>query len=366
MNIHMKNIILIFTAALGIVLFFSSCEKNDNEPKLNLESSVASEITTPENGATYVLTLADSANPFVVDWTATTYSISEGATLPLPTYSLQMVFADSSFDGAKELYNTQNIFFETIIYKFNNALYSMGMAADSTGDIDLRVVGGISGADYTQVSSEIITLTVTPFEPPTPPTPTTASLWIPGDYQGWDPASAPQIYSYTNDGVFKGYMYMPEGGTYEFKFTSAPDWAHTNFGSAGEGLLDPDPEAGNLSVEDPGGYSVVVDTVALTWTHELESWGVIGEWLAWAEDIDMLWDAENQYLYVTVENIPAAENQRFKFRANDLWDVNLGAKDPDDGTLIQGGADIPIPDGGTLTFILIFTTAEPTYEVHNN
>ncbi|MCD4789284.1 MAG: SusE domain-containing protein, partial [Bacteroidales bacterium] len=300
----MKNIILIFSAALGMVLFFSSCEKNDNEPKLNLESSVASEITTPENGATYILTLADSANPFVVNWTATTYSISEGAALPLPTYSLQMVFADSSFDGAKELYHTQDIFFETIIYKFNNALYSMGMAADSTGDIDLRVVGGISGADYTQVPSEIITLTVTPFEPPTPPTPTVASLWIPGDYQGWDPASAPQIYSYTNDGVYKGYMYMPEGGTYEFKFTSAPDWDHTNFGYLGEGLLDTDPEAGNLTMPGPGGYQVVVDTINLTWSgyEEPQNWGVIGEWLAWADDIDMLWDDENQYLYVTVED----------------------------------------------------------------
>jgi hypothetical protein len=75
----MKNIILIFMGALGIVLFFSACEKNDKEPKMNLESSVVSDITTPEDGGVYVLTLADSANPFVVQWTATTYSTSGDA-----------------------------------------------------------------------------------------------------------------------------------------------------------------------------------------------------------------------------------------------------------------------------------------------
>ena len=158
---------------------------------------------------------------------------------------------------------------------------------------------------------------------------------------------------------------MPEGGTYEFKFTSAPDWDHTNFGFAGEGLLDPDATAGNLTMPGPGGYQVVVDTVNLTWTHTLESWGVIGEWLAWAEDIDMVWDTENQYLSLTID-IPDVTDNRFKFRADDDWVVNLGAKDPDDGTLVQDGADIPIPEEGNYTFILDFKTEEPTYQFIQN
>ena len=32
----MKNIILIITVAIVAVLFFSGCEENDKEPKLNL------------------------------------------------------------------------------------------------------------------------------------------------------------------------------------------------------------------------------------------------------------------------------------------------------------------------------------------
>jgi len=79
----------------------------------------------------------------------------------------------------------------------------------------------------------------------------------------------------------------------------------------------------------------------------------------------MEWDAENQYLSLTID-VPDVADNRFKFRANDDWEVNLGAKDPDDGTLEQGGADIPISEAGNYTFILNFNTAEPTYELIQN
>ncbi|MBN2175204.1 MAG: SusE domain-containing protein [Bacteroidales bacterium] len=361
----MKKIIFILTVILGIVLFFSACEKNDKEPKLTLIT--APQISNPANGSSVVLTLADSANPVIIDWTAASYEISGENELPMPTYSLQMDFVGNNFGGAKELVNTQGISYETIVYNLNNSLISLGMAGDSTGDIEFRVVSAISGAVNTDASSDIVMMTVTTFTPPEPPSPTEPTLWIPGDYQGWDPASAPVIYSYTDDGVFKGYMYMPEGGTYEFKFTSAPDWDHTNFGYGGEGLLDTDPGAGNLVLPGPGGYQVVVDTVNLTWNYGdgVQNWGVIGEWLAWAEDIDMIWDSDNQYLTLTID-VPDATNNRFKFRANDTWDVNLGAKSPDDGTLVQGGADIPIPAPGNYTFILDFKTELPTYQLIAN
>ncbi len=189
-------------------------------------------------------------------------------------------------------------------------------------------------------------------------------LYVPGDYQGWDPSEAPMIYDFNGDAVYAGYISFPEGGTLEFKFTSAPSWDYTVYGYGGEGMLDTDPGANNLSVPQSGGYRLEVDIENLTWSYYPENWGVIGEWLGWAEDIDMEWDIETQELSVTAENIPAAENQRFKFRANDAWETNLGSIYPPDGeTLVQDGSDIPIPEGGTITFILRFTTPMPTYEL---
>ncbi|MDR0507236.1 MAG: DUF5115 domain-containing protein, partial [Dysgonamonadaceae bacterium] len=47
-------------------------------------------------------------------------------------------------------------------------------------------------------------------------------LYVPGGHQGWNPASAPIVYSQNLDWKFDGYVYMEAGN--EFKFTSDPDW----------------------------------------------------------------------------------------------------------------------------------------------
>jgi hypothetical protein len=236
----------------------------------------------------------------------------------------------------------------------------MGLSADTAHNMEFRLLAYINTeSEYSNVYSDVITLTVTPYEAVIG----YPCLYVPGEYQGWDMNNLPKIYDFNNDGVYNGYIYFPEGGTFEFKFTSDPDWLHTSYGTGGTGLLSIDAAAGNLTVPGAGGYALVVDVNALTWSATLQNWGVIGEWLTWSSDINLEWDLTTQELSVTVENIPAAANQRFKFRANDAWDVNLGAKVPDDGTLVQGGADIPIPDGGTITFYLSFLTPEPTYRI---
>ena len=279
----MKKIILIFTVALGIGLFFSGCEKNDKEPKLNIESSVKSSIDTPANGDTFVLTLADSANVFDVSWSATAYSTTQDAVLPQPTYSLQMVFSGSSFDDAKELFNTQNLFFETIYYKLNNSLISMGMAADSTGDIDLRVVGQVSGADYTQLASEIITLTFTTFEPPVPPPTDTKLIYLLGEATtiGWDNVN-PLPMAHLGDARYARVEYLDPAAGGFFKFISipgfwAPQWGTDATGTPEEGPLvyrpdenTPDPDALPVPLV-AGDYYIEADTVGLTYTTFLTS-----------------------------------------------------------------------------------------------
>ncbi|MEZ5196014.1 MAG: SusE domain-containing protein [Bacteroidales bacterium] len=279
----MKKIILIFTMALGIGLFFSGCEKNDKEPKLNIEKTVASAITTPASGTAIVLTLADSANPFVVQWNETTYSTTEDAVLPAPTYSLQMVFSGSSFESSKELFNTQDLKFETIYYKLNNSLISMGMAADSTGEIDIRVLAQISGAEDTQVASEIITLTVTTFEPPVPPPTDTKLIYLLGEATtvGWDNANALPM-AHLEEARYARVAYLdPAAGNF-YKFISvlgawAPQWGTDATGTPEEGPLvyrpdeaTPDPDALPVPLV-AGDYYIEADTVGLTYKTFLTS-----------------------------------------------------------------------------------------------
>jgi hypothetical protein len=354
----MKKIKYIFLLFLGLAVLLA-CKKEDKEPVLDMSQSVVQAFTSPASGDVFVLDkeLVDSLLT-TFKWSAATYNLTN---LEATTYKLEMDFADSNFMNVRNLVSTTTTEFPVTVGEMNKELIAMGAVADVPVNVAFRLFSYVNNdTEYSDLNSGVITLNITPYADVV----TYPSLWVPGDYQGWDPAGAPQIYDFDGDGVYTGYIYFPEdAASFEFKFTSQPDWDGINYGDGGEGVLDVDAGAGNLSVPAAGGYQVEVDVNNLSWTYLAQSWGVIGEWLAWAEDIDLEWDADNQYLIKTVEGIPAAENQRFKYRADDDWAVNLGAKDPDDGTLVQGGADIPIPDGGTITFILRFTTPEPTYEL---
>ena len=360
----MKKITLILTLVAGLFIFLSSCQKVEKDPVMDLNLSTPASFTSPERGTVIVLLLADSANPFVMNWNAATYSVSNDAAVPETNYTLQVGLADSNFVGAKELSNTKVLTYETIVYSLNNFLLSLGIPGDSTATIELRIISAISGAAQTSDTSAVITMTVTTFSPPVPPPPDeTPHLWVPGDYQGWNPGAAPNVWSPANDGVYKGYVYYPEGGTFEFKFTAAPDWDHTNFGFGSEGTLSTDPGAGNLSVAEFGNYFLTCDTVNLTWTNEIRNFTLIGSFNEWAGDAELTWDNTNRMFTITMDFAAGAE---VKWRANADWAVNFGDSGAGDNTLSQDGANIVLTDAGNYTLNLYLEKEVPTYEVIKN
>jgi hypothetical protein len=205
----------------------------------------------------------------------------EGA-LPLPTYSLQMVFADSSFDKAKELINTKNLIAETIVYKFNNSLLSMGMAPDSTGDIELRIVSSISGTNFDPAISETIRLTVTTFEPPVGPEPDVKFIYLLGDATpvGWSNTLALPM-TQIKKGVFARVETLNPAGDW-FKFISklgqwAPQWGTDETGTSESGPLVYRPD--DATTDPPampspdvlGAYYIEADTINLQYRTILTS-----------------------------------------------------------------------------------------------
>jgi len=56
----------------------------------------------------------------------------------------------------------------------------------------------------------------------------------------------------------------------------------------------------------------------------------------------------------------------FKWRANADWAVNLGIKDPDNGTLEQNGLNIVVQDAGNYTINLYLYESVPRYEIIKN
>jgi len=71
----------------------------------------------------------------------------------------------------------------------------------------------------------------------------------------------------------------------------------------------------------------------------------------------MTYDADNKVWTITldlsagVDPDETEKNLRFKFRANDAWDLNLGAGE-EDNSLSFGGGDFDVPETGNYTITL--------------
>ena len=297
----------------------------------------------------------------MVNWSATSYVLSGDGVVPVPTYSLQLVFADSSFDNAKELYNTQDLFFETIVYKFNKTLLDMGMAPDSTGDVELRVASGISGVDFTDEASEVIRITVTTFTPPIGPEPTEKFIYLLGDATpaGWDNAVALPM-TQIEDGIFARVETLDPAGDW-FKFISvlgawAPQWGTDDTGTTEEGPLvyrptedDDDPPA-IPSPDVLGAYYIEADTNNLTYWTQLTS----GELYLVGSATTVGWDAATALPFTEVEP------HIFEI-TTDLIDGGMkfleiqGEWAPQWGTI----ADVGTGEGGPLVYRPDEVTADP-------
>ena len=181
-------------------------------------------------------------------------------------------------------------------------------------------------------------------------------LWVPGDYQGWNPGSAPNLGSPNNDGTYESYINIPAGGTNQFKFTSQADWNGTAWGAgAGAGTLSTSGAAGNLSVPSAGFYRIKANTTSLTWSATKVTWSLIGSFAAsnWNNDIAMTYDAGNKWWTGT---ITVTATDEFKFRANNNWTLNYGDTGAD-GSLEEGGDNIKNLTAGSHTITLFLTNA---------
>ena len=183
-------------------------------------------------------------------------------------------------------------------------------------------------------------------------------LYVPGSYQGWDPANTETVLASVNsDGTYEGYLNFPDANT-EFKFTPQPDWSYDWGDDDADGTLDVG--GANIVATDPGYYKINVDTVAKTYTYEMTHWGLIGSATPdqWDADQDMTYNTETGKWEILVDLVAG----EVKFRANDDWVINLGDNDAD-GSLEQDGANIAIDSDGEYFITLKLGAPDYTYTI---
>lgn len=263
---------------------------------------------------------------------------------------------EMTYDAASHTYSGVGTFTKGDEYKFraNGAWdYSIGdknVLMDGGGNLTFEKESG----EYKvilNVESHPYTVTFLSTSMPTDP-----YIYVPGNQQGWSPATAPALIIDADKGIYTGYSNLNG----DFKFTRVRAWEdgqeyngdHFSSYVGGVAAASSDPKS-NLSQPTAGFYQIVADIMngQLT-TTLITSWGLIGPATpnGWnAPDTDMTWN-EADLSWEYTGNLTAGE---FKFRANEEWGINLGGNSFSD--LVEDGKNLNIPEDGNYTIKLYAT-----------
>lgn len=309
----LANIILIAMAGLVV-----ACHKNAELTHLQpvafsgaLTASTNSVVITPDDTSSTVLTL---------NWPAVTYPYKAKVTYTLQFDIPSDTLTATPWSNAQSVTVGQDILTRGLTGTvLNNLAINAGIPTNDTGRLVIRVQAYQDRYAY----SKPVTVGITTYKLIVTATHGWPILYVPGDYQGWVPSSA-QTVAAEQTNIYDGYVYFASGGTYQFKFTSDPDFNHTNYGlGASAGTLSTDGTAGNLTVPGPGYYELVANTSTLTYSATLTTWSIIGDATpgGWTTDTEMSYSATTGLWTVTCAMTTGGS---FKFRANDAWSIDFG------------------------------------------
>ncbi len=349
----MKKIIIIL---LSFGIIFSSCiyKNEEGDPVIGVyKAPVFGDVS-----GSYVFTEEQANNVFkTFTWTEADYGFPSGT-----NYALQIDFAGKNFATPVELLNTTATTASITVGALNQKLLAMGAKTNVPNDMEIRVVAKVS--DYAQtLPSNAPKMKILPYKVVI----IYPSLYLPGNYQAasgytadWSPKDAQQIYSVKQNNKYEGYVNMVGSGI-KFKFTDDPNW-DVNWGDDGfNGTLERN--GADIPIPAAGYYRIKADITALTYSFLKIDWGLIGDATpgGWDADTKMTYDTATKTWKVTL----ALKVGKVKFRANGNWDLNYGDTDFD-GSLEEGGKDIPIDVAGNYTVTLNLEVAGYAYELKKN
>lgn len=323
-----------------LLVLFNGCKK---EPNLTVMEEVAftSELTSSVD---HVALSEDNASSSVIDftWSQVTYPVDAPV-----TYSIQIDVPEDTI-GTSGWANAINIEVgEDVITKsmlgeeLNTIALDLGLKDGESGVLVVRANSFLDRFSY----SKPLTINVTPYKVFTG----FPSLYVPGDYQGYDPAAAPRIVSVNSNDLYEGYIYIPAGGTNQFKLTAQPAWEPMAYGDGGNGvLIEANYAGGNFTAPSDGYYNLTADLNTMSYTVTKTTWSIIGDATpgGWDSDTQMTYDPVKKVWEVTADMLSAGS---FKFRANNAWVIDFGVNN--DNKLVY--ADHPVlgytPDLNNLT-----------------
>jgi starch-binding outer membrane protein SusE/F len=260
-------------------------------------------------------------------------------------YVMQVARAGADFADPRSIELGSALQRTLTVAELNDIATRLGLEPSEAGALEARIRAEVAPS-FPAAYSNVVALSITPFEPATPAEPT--FLWVPGAYQGWAPATANRVVSMEDNGIYEGYVYFTPNNLM-FKFTPAPnwddDWGGTSTATGGTLV----PKGTDLRVPAAGQYQLRANINTLTWSFVLTNWGLVGDATpgGWNTDTPMTFDPDAKVLKAT---LPLTAGN-FKFRANESWTLNYGAGSGD-GVLTLDGPDIPVTQAGNYEITL--------------
>lgn len=354
----MKKYINKIVAITSIALLAVSCTDDGELTTLSqvnfngqIEASPSSVVLTPANKYESVTTISWDEVVFPID-APVTYALE----IDIPTDTI----GATAWQSATRIEVGEDVLSKSFLGNdLNEIAMSLGLQEDIAGQLAVRVVATMDRSVY----SKSTVLTVTPFVEVI----TTTEIYMPGSYQGWNPATASVLTAIEN-GVFRGYATFPAGAL-GFKFTPEMNW-NQFYGANGNGVIQLGSDT-DFSVPAPGSYQITVNLNTLTWSAVPYTFGIIGTATAggWDNDTDMTYDHVAKKWTFTGPLVSGA----LKFRLNDAWTTNYGSANGENGLVTDGSVLLDnsgahtINDAGnyTVTFAVNQNPSTAVYSVIN-
>lgn len=344
----MKKILksVLTLSALSMVLI--SCE--DEQNLLIASAQGEYKILSPTTGDAVVLDPTTTSNPGLsLTWAQANY----GSTPTVINYAIEIDKTGDNFDTPLVLTTSTKTFATVNSEALNTAALAIGLTPFQQGSIDIRISASVGSPASDIKLSNTINYLVTPYSTDLPKLYVTGNFLANSGYgNNWTPGNGVPIAaaSFTSTS-YEGFVYINEAN-YAFLFLPTNTSFDNKFGDDGSFSGTLAPNGSDITGTGANYYLVKANTSTLTYSLQPAQWAITGSAtpLGWpdngVQDQNMTYNPTTKKWEITLAM--TAGGNKFKFRANDAWDLNLGADSGDADTSMDfGGPDLEVPAAGT-------------------
>lgn len=351
-----KRYAMMLAAAAGLL---TACQDLDEPRTYAAEDVVAPVLHALPEAIT--ITAENMGETQVFTWDAADFGVTTQINYSLEASygdgEPQVLFTDLNGTSTEQPYESIN----------TKLVYDVAVPTDGPQKVYFYISATI-GTGYAKYYSEpvAVTMTVTEAERVYP------TVWVIGDYCGWNHGNSQFLFSFSGDEVnYEGVIDFGEKAANGFKLTGIAGWDDScNWGTNGDAAA-PEAEAasitlissgvsGNISAYSKRFYRFAFNTETLVLTKQLsfDKLGIVGDAVgSWDNDVEMQFDAAKQRFWADVE-LAAGE---IKFRLDGAWDTSFGSSTEG---LLDGSNNIKVTAGNYRIYVNLNNSAEMTYELN--